>query len=260
MIGIKSIKANSRLTKRNMDYIGEYEKLKAQGFPFNESLDFSLAIGRSEDIETHFKLYCLEMERPAEERKLHLSATFAEHGRAGGEYLLSLLCGDETAASHAVFLLASDRFRSAYGLSPDEKTMIRREAVQLTESSDPIVRRRSIIVIGWIGTAEEIPLLNRHLLTDEDVLCRAWSASSFLQMTPLTPGEREALQINTKDSLIECLKTEQDVYVKGTAVEAIMEVWDVSFGLRSSAVEDRNQKAVDRAAKKALLFLEQGKR
>lgn len=235
------------------DFIIEYEKLKSEGFPFKESIDFSLAIGKSDEIATHFKLCCLETERPKGESKTHLSTTFGEHGRAGGEYLLSLLCGDETAASHAVYLLASDRFCSAYGLSPDEKTEIRHTAVKLAGSSDPLVRRRSIIVIGWIGTEEEIPLLIKHLLTDEDDLCRAWSASSFLQMSP---REREALQSNTKDALIKCLKTERDVFVKGAAIEAIAEVWEVSFGLRPSAVDNRNEKAVNRAAKKALLFLE----
>ena len=239
---------------RNLDYISEYQRLKEQGFPFNKSLDFSLAIGKSDEIETHFKLCCIEMDRPVKEPKMHLYSTFSEHGRAGGEYLLSLLNCDENAASHAVYLLASDRFRSAYGLSPNEKETVLKETVRLAESTDHFVRRRSIIVIGWMGTANEIALLNRHLLTDEDALCRAWSASSFLQMAS---REREALQINTKDRLIECLKTEQDVFVKGVAVEAIAEVWGVSFGLRPSAVEDRSQKAVDRAAKKALLYLEQ---
>ena len=115
-----------------------------------------------------------------------------------------------------------------------------------------MVRRRSIVAIGWIGTEEEIPLLSRHLLTDEDAYCRAWSASSFLQMPDIL---RETIQTEAKGSLVACLESEQDAFVKGTAVEAVMAVWDVSFGLRSSAVEERNRRAVDRAARKALQFL-----
>ena len=70
---------------RNLDYISEYQRLKEQGFPFNESLDFSLAIGKSDEIETHFKLCCIEMNRPFKEPKMHLYSTFSEHGRAGGD-------------------------------------------------------------------------------------------------------------------------------------------------------------------------------
>lgn len=242
-----------------MDYISEYKKLKEKGFPFSETIDFSVALGKSDEIETHFKLYCMEMELPQRERIANLHATFSNHGRAGGEYLMSRLNDDDNVASHAAYLLASFRVYDVCGYSADEKATIRQVLSRLSESDDPKVRRRSLIAIGWIGSEAEIPLLNRHLLTDNDALCRAWSASSFLQLAGCERIPREVVQAITRDILIECLKTEKDVFVKGVAVEAIMEVWNTSFGLRSSAVDARNEKAVERAAKKALLFLEQNK-
>ncbi|MBR3663846.1 MAG: HEAT repeat domain-containing protein [Desulfovibrio sp.] len=66
--------------------------------------------------------------------------------------------------------------------SAEENTSILGALSRLSESNDPKVRRRSLIAIGWIGGEKEIPLLNTHLLTDSDALCRSWSASSFLQM------------------------------------------------------------------------------
>lgn len=55
--------------------------------------------------------------------------------------------------------------------------------------------------------------------------------------------------------LTECLERETDVFVRGVAVEAVQCVWDVKLGLRGSAVEARNQKAVNRAARRALELL-----
>ncbi len=236
-----------------MDYISEYKDLKARGFPVRESLDFLKELSGSDDIGAHFRICCMEAESPLYERKIGAPRSFSGRGRAGAEYLMALLDGEERTASHAAYLLAYFDKRDL-SISSEEEKAILRALSRFAESGDAMVRRRSIISIGWIGTGEEIPLLNRHLLTDEDVYCRAWSASSFLQMSDRL---REVLKEEARDSLIGCLETEQDPFVKGAAVEAVMAVWDVSFGLRSSAVEERNRKAVDRAAKKALIFLEQ---
>ena len=241
---------------KRMDFISEYKRLKARGFPIQEMLDFIKDLSSSDDIEAHFRICCMEAESPLYERKIGAPFSFCDRGRAGTEYLLPLLEGEERTASHAAYLLAfCDKRRLS--ISQVEEEAIRRALSRLAESGDAMIRRRSIIAIGWIGTEQEIPLLNRHLLTDEDAYCRAWSASSFLQMSDRL---RETLQVEAKDSMIGCLKSEQDTFVKGTAVEAVMAVWDVSFGLRSSTVEERNRKAIDRAAKKALLFLEQEER
>ena len=52
-----------------------------------------------------------------------------------------------------------------------------------------------------------------------------------------------------------CLERESDVFVRGVAVETIQDIWKVKFGLRSSAVEARDQTAVDRAVRRALEYL-----
>ena len=70
--------------------------------------------------------------------------------------------------------------------------------------------------------------------------------------------EADLLQSKTRDNLIKSLQSETDAFVKGVAVETIQTVWKTSFGLRASAVDALNVKAIEKAAAKALQFLEQG--
>ena len=83
-------------------------------------------------------------------------------------------------------------------------------------------------------------------------LRRAWSASAFLQMSGRIPAE---ILKKSAGALRACLERENDVFVRGVAVETIQDIWKVKFGLRSSAVEAGDQKAVDRAVRCALEYL-----
>ena len=70
--------------------------------------------------------------------------------------------------------------------------------------------------------------------------------------------EADIKKKKTRDNLIKSLQSETDAFVKGVAVETIQTVWKTSFGLRASAVDALNVKAIEKAAAKALQFLEQG--
>ena len=238
-----------------MDFLREYKLLKKQHFPIAETLRFGRALGESNDINVHFEIYCLDMQSPPQERGLMIYESFSDHGRKGGDYLLTRLSDDDNIASLAAYLLASWRVQRACQFSAEENTSILGALSRLSESNDPKVRRRSLIAIGWIGGEKEIPLLNTHLLTDSDALCRSWSASSFLQMAEGKLVECHALQQAIKDSLVRCLNEEKDVFVRGVIVLTIQTVWGTSFGLRQSAVDTRLEKAIERASAKALLFL-----
>lgn len=65
----------------------------------------------------------------------------------------------------------------------------------------------------------------------------------------------DILREKTCEALAFCIEHEPDVFVRGVAVETVQEIWNVKFGLRSSAVEARDQKAVDRGASRALKYL-----
>lgn len=242
-----------------MDFLKEYKRLKAIGFPVSdETISFVTALGKSNEIGTHFEIYCMEMQCPKQERGFGIHEEFSEHGRAGGEYLLSHLDDEENIAINAAYLLSTFREQNVCHFNAAEQATIVRALLRLAESKTTEIRRKSLIAIGWVGTVKEIELLNRHLLTDEDSLCRAWSASSFLQMSMSERIEADILQSKTRDSLIKSLRSETDAFAKGVAVETIQTVWKTSFGLRASAVDALNVKAIDKAVAKALKFLEQG--
>ena len=240
-----------------MDYRAEYQKIEAKGFPMRETIRLSEALGQSDAIADHFELCCREMRNPESGWGIEIEQTFSDHGRAGVDYLLARLKDSDEIAGLAAYLLAHSRMQMRCPLTLEEKEALLLALTHLSESRQPEVRRRCLFAIRWMGNENELSLLLRHLLTDPDASCRALSASSLRYMSGTKRVASEILQMKTRESLIECLKSEHDVFVKGTAIQAIQMIWDISFGLRSMAVESGNQKAVRRASLKALSFLEQ---
>lgn len=230
-----------------------YEELKASGFPLNMVFDFGEKLGNSAQTAYHFELVLEDWERPRPQR-WHPEDFFRWHRQEGVEYLRGLLTSeDRRCAVSAAYLLAELLPRGRY----DDQEKITGELISalvtFAESEEPEYRRKCIIALGWVGTHNEIPTLVRHLLNDPVTLCRAWSASSFLQMWGRVPGE--ILRKGCCGALTACIEQETDIFVRGVAVEAVQAVWDVKLGLRSSAVDSLNQKAVNRAARRALEVL-----
>lgn len=145
-----------------MDFLKEYKSLKAQGFPITEeTINFVTALGKSDEIETHFDIYCMEMKCPKQERGFGIYEGFADHGRAGGEYLLARLDDEENIAINAAYMLSSYRVQKACHFNAEDTATILRALLRLAESQDVKIRRRSLIAIGWVGTEKEIDMLNR---------------------------------------------------------------------------------------------------
>ena len=229
-----------------------YEKLKSGGFQISEVFDYGEELGTSGELDFHFELILEDGKRPRGKR-WHPEDFFRLHGNAGAEYLKRLLDSDDCEyAVCAAYLLAELLPRARFQDQAELLDKLNRALVRLSDANEPEHRRKSLIARGWVGTENELPTLETHLLNDPDPLCRAWSASSFLQMSGRVPDD--ALK-KTSGALIACLESESDVFVRGVAVEAVQDVWKVRFGLRSSAVEERNQRAVDRAVRRALEFL-----
>lgn len=55
-------------------------------------------------------------------------------------------------------------------------------ARKFAESEDDYTRDRAIIVLGQVGTLNDTDTLRRDLLEDKNPNCRAYSASSYMQM------------------------------------------------------------------------------
>ena len=93
-----------------------------------------------------------------------------------------------------------------------------------------------------------------HLFHDSDSLCRAWSASSFLQMAGRNVSA-EKLQAECRTAFIQCLETESDLFVKGVLILSIQDIYGKRLGLSQSSVDEKKEKSILNATRRALAFL-----
>ena len=125
--------------------------------------------------------------------------------------------------------------------------------VSLLDTNDDNLRCKVIIAIGFIGASNEIELLAHQLLYDEEALCRAWSASSLMQMM-FHRVKIEELQERTKLSFLEGISSEMDLYTSGIMIEAAQTIFGKRW-ISSSAVESEEPAAIEKARKSAVRFL-----
>ena len=160
-----------------------YASLVEENFPDSKRIHFIADLGRSPELAFHFELICNDWE---EETDLNFEASFDQHGQEGIDYLLEIL-DQEKAESQRVLIvyllakiLSKVRHRDFYASSCKQVLPV---LISLLPSSEASNRRKLIIALGWIGSISEIEILGQHLLTDQDALCRAWSASSLMQLS-----------------------------------------------------------------------------
>lgn len=230
-----------------------YEELKKQNFPDGERIKFIADLGASDEIEYHYQLICTDWD---EGMNLNLSGSFYKHDKEGLEYLFEVLHNedDENLKVFTAYLMAETlsklRHRDFYvefcnRLIPAMSSLI--------EIRDDLLRRKVIIALGWIGSSDEIEILTKQMSEDKDSLCRAWAASSLMQM--LFHGvEKELLQEKTKACLALAIAKEDDLYACGIMIEAAQILFGKKW-ISSSAVEDVDVEKIEKARKSAVRFL-----
>lgn len=139
----------------------------------DEQLDFVWEIMKSPFIEYHYEL--LKDQNLDENFRNHLAFRFNEHKEAE-DFLISKLDKQEDVEfqGEIIFLLGK--------INKKHKAKILSYARKLAESENDYTRDRAIIVLGWLGTIDDTRIFEAHLLNDKNAKCRAWSASSFMQM------------------------------------------------------------------------------
>ena len=147
-------------------------------------------------------------------------------------------------------ILSKARHRDFYAFSCKQVLPV---LISLLPSSEASNRRKLIIALGWIGSISEIEILGQHLLTDQDALCRAWSASSLMQLS-FHQVEKEVLMEKMKGLFGEAITEEKDLQ----ACALMIEVAQVLFGKKwipTSAVENLEVEKIEKARKSAIRFL-----
>ena len=230
-----------------------YEELKKQNLPDGERIKFVADLGASEEIEYHYKLICTEWD---EGTNLNLSGSFYKHDKEGLEFLFEVLDNedDENIKAFIAYLIAETlsklRHRDFYlefcnRLIPVINSLI--------EIKDTLLRQNIIIALGWIGSSDEIDILTKQMLEDKDSLCRAWSASSLMQMS-FHGIDKELLQEKTKSCFASAIAAETDLHACGIMIEAAQILFGKKW-ISSSAVEVVDAEKIEKARKSAVRFL-----
>jgi len=180
----------------------------------DDKMDFIFSIMKSSYVEYHYNL--LKDEMLDDNFKRDLGFRFNEHKESGAVFLLDKLKNsiDIDFQGKIIFMLGR--------LAEYNKKETLKYARNLTNSKDDFTRDRALIVLGWIGGAKEYSILKDRLLNDLNTNCRAWSASSFMQMwfNRKSKGLREF----TLNTYKEALEKESNYFVISTIIESIREI------------------------------------
>ncbi|MFC2491675.1 MAG: HEAT repeat domain-containing protein [Campylobacter curvus] len=211
----------------------------------DDELKFTDALGKSEFISYHYDL--LFDKNLSDDLRLSLEIKFKLHAKAGEDMLLEKLqnaTDDETRAKILFMLGAESKFYK------DETLKFARK---FTKSSDDALRQTAIIVLGWLGGREDLSLLRAHLLNDENAKCRAWSASSFMQMW--FRKENEILKKTAFESFQKALEIEHNTFVLACILDAIRQIGKTKLGISQRALDELNTAEINAAKARAMRFL-----
>lgn len=241
----------SNLTRADLEK--SYIELESNNFDSGMRIKFAADLAESNEISYHYELIIKDWEQNL---NLYLENGFYKHDREGIVLLFGKLDEniDEKVKVYTAYLLAKAlsqlKHREFYLTFCNKAWDI---LVSLLDTNDDNLRCKVIIAIGFIGASNEIELLAHQLLCDEEALCRAWSASSLMQMM-FHRVKIEELQERTILSFLEGISSEMDLYTLGIMIEAAQTIFGKRW-ISSSAVESEETAAIEKARKTAVRFL-----
>ena len=242
-----------RISLTRKDLEKSYLELEKDKFASSKRLRFAADLAGSNEIAYHYELICKDWE---EERNLHLQNSFDQHGREGIEFLLEQLdkVEEEGLRIDIAFLtaqlLSKMKHRDFYEYFCNQLIPI---LILLSKTEQSMIRRKVIIALGWVGTLEEIDFLAQKMLTDDDGLCRAWSATSLMQMV-FHRGNAEEIRERTKMVFLQAISEEKEWYPCGIIIEAAQTIFGKRW-ISSSDVENEVSEKIEKAQKSAIRFL-----
>ena len=242
-----------RATLTKEDLQKSYLELEKENFPVTKRIKFIADLGACKEIAYHYELICKDWK---EDKKFNIESSFDRHGSEGIEFLFEQLSKseDEKIKIFTTFLIAEIlsklKHREFYSSFCNQLIPIFKS---LLNTNDEILRHKIIIAFGWVGTSKEIDLLTKQMLNDSDALCRAWSATSLMQMS-FHRVDKEIICKKTKNVFSQTIEKEKDLYACGIMIEAAQ----ILFGrkwISSSAFENIELEKIEKARKTAVKFL-----
>ena len=230
-----------------------YNKLAEQNFPDAERIRFIADLGDCREIAYHYELICNDRE---EGNRLNISRSFDRHGKEGLEFLLCELdkTEDEEEKVNLAYMMAENlskmKHRDFYIDFCDRLNPI---LAFLLTTKDSKLRQKVIIAFGWVGSEREADILSKRMLTDEDELCRAWSASSLMQMSFHRVKTEIICKISAR-AFMQAIEAEKDIEASAIMIEAAQTLFGKRF-VTASALENVDTEKVEKARKSAVKFL-----
>lgn len=215
----------------------------------DEQLPFVWEIMKSPFVEYHYSL-CKD-KRLDENFRRKLCSRFDEHHEAGQALLLSKLDKNEDADFHGEIIFMLGKLNDRRNRPDKEKVLAYVRALAL--SPDSYTRDRAIIVLGWIGTMEDIPLIADRLLTDENDKCRTWAAISFMQMWFRNKDAK--LTEKVLPYLYQAITKEKDYFALGCIIETVQTITQKRFGLSQAGINSIDIEKIDTAKAKVEKYL-----
>ena len=262
----KNIEENQLKDHQSENPEQTYEELEKENFPDGKRIRFIAELGASSNIEGHFRLICRTWK---EEKNLRLESSFDRHGEEGLCFLLerlrqteitdALLQREEASEDfrEAVFtayllaeILSQGRHRSYYPSCSEELLPF---LLRFSETEDDFLREKCLIALGWIAGEREIPFLTGKMAEDRNAYCRAWAASSLMQMS-FHRVNRVILQEETKSDFAKAIEEEKDLQASGIMIEAAQTLFSKKW-LSASALEAEDEAQIEKARRSAVRFL-----
>ena len=254
------------MSNETEDFEQTYEALEKENFPDGRRIRFIAELGASSDIEGHFRLICRTWK---EENNLRLESSFDRHGEEGLRFLLGRLKKAEISDALLQREEASEELReavfTAYLLSEILSQGRHREffssyceellpfLLRFSETEEDFLREKCLIALGWVAGEREIPFLTGKMLEDRDAFCRAWAASSLMQMS-FHRVNGAILQEETKNDFAKAIEEEKDLQASGIMIEAAQTLFSKKW-LSASALEAEDEAQIEKARRSALRFL-----
>ena len=262
----KNVEENQFINHQTEDFEQTYEALEKENFPDGRRIRFIAELGASLDIEGHFRLICRTWK---EEKNLRLESSFDRHGEEGLRFLLERLRKAEISGASLKEQQASDKLREAVftayllseilskgrhrGYFPFYCEELLPILLRLIETEDDFLREKCLIALGWVAGEREIPLLTRKMLEDRDALCRAWAASSLMQMS-FHRVKGVILQEETKKAFAKAIQEEENLQACGIMIEAAQTLFSKKW-LSASGLEAEDEMQIEKARRAAVRFL-----
>ena len=239
------------LTKEDLEKA--YCELEKENFPVTKRIKFIADLGACKEIAYHYELICKDWK---EDKKLNIESSFDRHGSEGIEFLFEQLSKseDKKIKIFTAFLIAEIlsklKHREFYSSFCNQLIPI---LISLIKTNDNILRRKVIVAFGWVGTSKEINILTQQMFNESDSLCRAWSATSLMQMS-FHRVDKEIICKKTKTIFAKVIESEKDLYACGIIIEAAQILFAKKW-ISSSVVENIEFEKIEKARKTAVRFL-----